>query len=152
MNEIWLWITQNFNNREIAAAAWMVLILGFFSMKKDVRNSLFGVIRAVADRTLLIVFVAFAGWIGLLSWVATLTGLWTSNQGVPTVVWYFIGGLPLLFRAFDAKEGTQHFRGYPPETIVLMVEGRSDTRAPPSWQQPKGSGCGRNPSLAAVSG
>lgn len=117
MNEIWLWVTQNFNNREIAAAAWIVLILGLVSIKKDVRSSLFGVVRAVADRKLLIVFGAFAGWIGLLSWFALLTGLWTSNQGVPTVVWYFIGGLPLLFRAFDAKEGTQHFRGY--ATAVL---------------------------------
>lgn len=117
MNEIWLWVTQNFNNREIAAAAWIVLILGLVSIKKDVRSSLFGVVRAVADRKLLIVFGAFAGWIGVLSWLASLTGLWTSKQGVPTVVWYFVGGLPLLFRAFDAKEGTQHFRGY--ATAVL---------------------------------
>ncbi|NII10297.1 hypothetical protein [Oleiagrimonas sp. C23AA] len=112
MNEIWLWVTQNFNNREIAAAAWIVLILGLVSIKKDVRSSMFGVVRAVAGGKLLIVFGAFAGWISLLSWLASLTGLWTSNQGVPTVVWYFFGGLPLLFRAFDAKEGTQHFRGY----------------------------------------
>lgn len=112
MSDFWLWVTQNFNNREIAAAAWIVLILGLVSIKKDVRSSLFGVVRAVADRKLLIVFGAFAGWIGVLSWLASLTGLWTSNQGVPTVVWYFVGGLPLLFRAFDAKEGTQHFRGY----------------------------------------
>jgi len=28
------------------------------------------------------------------------------------VVWYFFGGLSLLFQAFDAKEGSQHFQGY----------------------------------------
>lgn len=117
MNDFWLWVTQNFNNREIAAAAWIVLILGLFSVKRDVRSSLFGVVRAVADRKLLIVFGAFAGWVGLLSWFGSQTGLWTPSQGIPTVVWYFIGGLPLLFRAFDAKEEAQHFRGY--ATAVL---------------------------------
>lgn len=117
MNDFWLWVTQNFNNREIAAAAWIVLILGLVSIKWVVRSSLFGVVRALADRKLLIVLGAFAGWIGLLSWFGSGTGLWTSSQVVPTVVWYFVGGLPLLFRAFDAKEGTQHFRGY--ATAVL---------------------------------
>lgn len=52
MNEIWPLITQNFNNREIAGAAWVVLILGLVSIKKDVRKSLLGVVRAIADRRL----------------------------------------------------------------------------------------------------
>ncbi|WP_158963690.1 hypothetical protein [Chachezhania sediminis] len=117
MNESWLWVTQNFNNREIVGAAWVVLILGLVSIKKDVRKSLFGVVRALADRKLPVIFGSFVGWIGFLAWFGSRTGLWTSSQIAPTAVWYFVGGLPLLFRAFEAKEGTQHFRGY--ATAVL---------------------------------
>ncbi|MDD9728471.1 hypothetical protein PVW46_00970 [Mameliella sp. AT18] len=65
----------------------------------------------------MIIFESFAGWIGFLAWSESGTGLWTSSQIAPTAVWYFVGGLPLLLRAFEAKEGTQHFRGY--ATAVL---------------------------------
>jgi hypothetical protein len=49
---------------------------------------------------------------------------WSSSQTIPTIVWYFLGGLPLLFRANDAKEGNQHFRGYAKAAIggVALLE------------------------------
>lgn len=111
--DLWRIVTENFNNREIAGAIWLLLAFVFFLSKaEDVRRSLAHVFRAVLAPKLLAVFGYFAGCVALLAWIGNSLGFWSSSQTIPTIVWYFIGGLPLLFRAFDAKEGSQHFRGY----------------------------------------
>ena len=40
MSDIGLWITQNFNNREIAESAWIALFLDLIAIKKDVHTSM----------------------------------------------------------------------------------------------------------------
>jgi len=111
--DLWRIVTVNFNNREIAGVIWLLLAFVFFLLKsEDVRRSLARVFRAILAPRLLIVFGFFAGCVTLLAWIGNSLFFWSSSQTIPTIVWYFIGGLPLLFRAFDAKEDSQHFRGY----------------------------------------
>ncbi|WP_171168114.1 hypothetical protein [Ruegeria sp. HKCCA0370] len=112
MAGIWPWLTENFNNRELAGAFWLTLVFSLLFLKKDVRNGIGGIIKAAAAPKLRVLFLGYAGFVALLAWLDISLGLWTNALITPTVVWYFVGGLPLLFRAFDAKEGTQHFRGY----------------------------------------
>ncbi|UWQ31636.1 hypothetical protein K3555_13645 [Leisingera sp. M527] len=112
MTEIWQWLTCNFNNRELAGATWISLVLVVSVANKDIRQSIGGVISALVTPKLLLVFLSYAGFVAALAWVGVNLGLWTSGLTTPAIVWYFIGGLPLLIRAFDAKEGSQHFRGY----------------------------------------
>ncbi len=112
MTEFWPWLTDNFNNREIAGAIWLSLVFVLVLVKQDLRKGIGGVIRALAAPKFMFLFSGFAAFVALLAWLVCSLGLWTNGLITPTIVWYFVGGLPLLFRAFDAKEGTQHFRGY----------------------------------------
>lgn len=111
--DLWHIVTENFNNREIAGAIWLLLAFVISLLKaEDVRRSLSHVVRAILAPRLLAVFGYFAGCVALLAWIGNSLGFWSSSQTIPTVVWYFVGGLPLLVRADDAKEGSQHFLGY----------------------------------------
>jgi hypothetical protein len=123
--DLWRILTENFNNREIAGTIWLLLACGFFFLKvKELRRSLLNFFRAILDARLLAVFGCFAGCVALLAWMGNNLGFWSSSQTIPTIVWYFLGGLPLLFRANDAKEGNQHFRGYAKAAIggVALLE------------------------------
>lgn len=111
--DLWRIVTENFNNREIAGTIWLLLAFVFFLLKAtDERRSLAHVFRAILAPRLLAVFGYFAGCVALLAWIGNSLGFWNLSQTIPTIVWYFIGGLPLLFRAFDTKEGSQYFLGY----------------------------------------
>jgi hypothetical protein len=117
VNGLWGWITDNFNNRELAGAIWLTAALIFFVVKKDVRRSLANVIRAALDHKLVILFSGLAVNVAILSWLGMFPKIWDFSLLTPTTVWYFLGGLPLLARAFDAKEGTQHFWGYAKDAV-----------------------------------
>jgi hypothetical protein len=111
--DVWLIVTENFNTREIAGTIWLLVIFLFGLLKaKDMRQSLAHVYRAILAPRLLVVFGYFSGCVALLAWIGNSLGFWSSSQTIPTIVWYFIGGLPLLVKANDAEEGSQHFRGY----------------------------------------
>ena len=56
MAGIWLWLTDNFNNRELAGAFWLVLVFFLLFLKMDVRNGIGKVIRAAAAPKLLVFF------------------------------------------------------------------------------------------------
>jgi hypothetical protein len=59
-----------------------------------------------------VLLCGFAFNVAILSWFGTYLGIWGTSLLTPTIVWYFLAGSPLLGRAFDVKEGTQHFRSY----------------------------------------
>lgn len=117
MNGFWTWLTENFNNRELAGAIWLTAALLIFAIKKDIRLGLANVVRAALNHKLLILFSGFAVNVAILSWLGTFPKIWDLALLAPTIVWYFLGGLPLLARAFDAKEGTQHFQGYAKDAL-----------------------------------
>lgn len=121
MNEIWTWITENFNNRELAVAIWLSVLFLIISFKTDIRHSIFNVVKALLNYNLLILVSAFAVNVAILSWLGTYLKIWEIILITPTVVWYFIGGLPLLGRSFDAKEGSRHFVGYAKDALSGMV-------------------------------
>ena len=124
MSDFWSSVTENFNNREIAGSIWLVLVFALVSLKKDVRRGFRGIVDAVLEPRLIMVFASYAVCVAALAWIGSKIGVWTTSQIIPTTVWYFVGGLPLLFRAFDAKEGTQHFRGYAKAVIsgIALLE------------------------------
>lgn len=111
--DVWLIVTENFNNREIAGTIWLLVIFMFGLLKaKDVRQCLAHVFRAILAPRLLVVFGCLAGCVALLAWIGNSLGFWSSGQTISTILWYFVGGLPLLVKANDAKEGGQHFLGF----------------------------------------
>ncbi len=117
MSELGEWITRNFNNRELASAVWLTIILLLFSLKKGGRESLKGIVAVACQSTLLVLLLCFALNVTILSWLGTYSTVWGLSLLTQTIIWYFLGGLPLLARAFEAKEGTQHFRGYAKDAL-----------------------------------
>ena len=85
--------------------------------KADLKQCLRDVIRAVLARKLVALFCAFGLNVAFLCYLSGLVGFWNISFLAPTVVWYLLGGMPLLVRSFDVKEGSQHFLGYVKDAI-----------------------------------
>ncbi|SEB79231.1 hypothetical protein SAMN05216452_3194 [Nitratireductor aquibiodomus] len=117
MNGLWAWITENFNNRELAGAIWLTAAIAVAAIRSEVRESVRSILKALLDSKLLVLFSALAANVAAISWLAASLKFWNFGLIVPTIVWYFFGALPLLARSFDAKEGSQHFRGYAKDAL-----------------------------------
>lgn len=112
MTELWTWVAETFNNREIAGVFWLTGALLLSCKSKDIRSSLAQFIALAFHRTLLTLFVLFAANVAAICFFASKMYLWDTKLVVPTIVWFFLGGLILLGRSFQAKEDSNHFRGY----------------------------------------
>tara|TARA_E500000318_G_scaffold107170_1_gene116117 strand:- start:5061 stop:6413 length:1353 start_codon:yes stop_codon:yes gene_type:complete len=120
-NDLWRWITENFNNREIASAGWLLALLFLALIKKQIRDALGGLIRAAFQPKLIAVFLLFAGNVACLTWVIQKLDAWTVSQLPATIIWYFLSGLSLLGRSFQAKEDANQFAQYAKDTIGITA-------------------------------
>lgn len=118
MYDFWFWLTGNFNNREISIAFWIIVSLILLCIKKDFRSLLISATQGFTHQIFLVLFIGFALYIAALSWVGIGIGLLNSGQTTAVVIWYFVGGLILPFRAVSAKGGMQHFQRYAESSFI----------------------------------
>lgn len=109
MNEWWFWILVNFNNREIAIGAWLFIAFILCLFRKELRNGIWGLLKAVVQIKLLILFGSLAVNTVALCWLFSQLGLWASDQLIPAILWYFFSGLAMTCRSLSAKEDERYF-------------------------------------------
>jgi len=98
------------NNREWAILMWLGVVLLLVLLKKDLRGSLGGVLRAAAHPRLLIPFGSMLGYVVLLAWLGSIVGFWRMGLIKDTIVWVVVSGLALFFGFADAAKKPHFFR------------------------------------------
>lgn len=116
----WTWLTENFNNREIAGGFWLLAILMLGLLSKSIRTAIGGLIRAALSPKLLVIFLAFGGYVAGLAWLYEKIDIWSESQVTATIVWYLLSGISLLARSIHAKEGGKHFQKYARDAISII--------------------------------
>ena len=110
MNKIWIWVQESFNNREIATGIWLFLVFFLCLFLKDIRSSIWNILKTFVQRKLLILFGSLAANIAGLCWLLSCIGLWTPEQFASTILWFFLSGLVLTGRIFSVKEDENYFK------------------------------------------
>ena len=110
MNDLWFWGQANFNNREIATGVWFLFAVILCLFHKDLRSGIWGIVRAVVQTKLLVLFGSLALNIVALCWLFSQLGLWASDQLIPTILWFFFSGIALTGRSLSVKEDEMYFR------------------------------------------
>lgn len=121
METWWTWVEATFNNREIATGLWVLVALAFCLLHAKIRSSLGGVVQALLNWRLLLLFGSFAINIAILTWVLEHIELWKPDQAPATVLWYFLSGLSLLGRSLQAQEDRGHFRNLFYDSLKITV-------------------------------
>lgn len=96
-----------FTTREIAIAAWLVVLLGWGLTKTWFRPSAASVVRAAFQWKIVAVVLALATYTVGVVFVLAYFGLWTLTLMKDTVLWFLFAGIVTAFRsAMNSTEGS----------------------------------------------
>jgi hypothetical protein len=98
------------NTRELATVIWLLTLLGFGLTRPWLRESLLGVAKAFAHRTILSTFAAYVGLLAAAVYLTNRVGLWTPQLLIPTLLWFLLSGVVLLFSITEAGKNDRFFR------------------------------------------
>lgn len=105
------------NNRELASAIWIGLLLALALSRRDLRAELWSIVKLVSGFTILVPALLYATVLCALILVAERVGLWEPALLGETLIWFFLAGAVLLFRVTDAAKDTHFFRRRALETV-----------------------------------
>ena len=110
MDDWWPWFQANFPNRQIATGIWLFIAFLLCFLSRNIRSSIGGVLKALLQRKLVILFGSTILNVGVLCWLLSAIGLWGRDQLTATVLWTVLSGFSLIGRALTAKEGQAYFK------------------------------------------
>lgn len=106
------------NTRELATVIWLVGLLALGLSRPSLRRSLVDIVKAFAKAAIVVPFALYIALLAAAVYLAYGMGLWTPKLLAPTVFWFFLSGLVLLFGFTDAGKQDRFFR-----TILKRVVG-----------------------------
>ncbi len=110
-----------FNNREIASAVWLLVIFAFLLGKRDIRKSLFNVIKSLFHiKILSSIFIMMAYTTGIVI-ALYLVKLWNISLLKDTVVWFCFTGVVMSFNLVTSREDENLFRKIIIDNIKIVI-------------------------------
>ena len=109
------------NNREAAAAIWLLVGLTFVIYKGAIREALIDVLRVALHPKLVTPLAGSVLYIGLLCFVASRLNLWHSGLTKDTVIWFIVSGFVLFIGVAGASKQRGFFRSVVRRAITATV-------------------------------
>lgn len=115
MDEILVVISDQFTNREIALAIWMLLLFVWLLRLKPVRDTLgkaiHGSIKIFLGSKILLIFLLLGLYVFFLIFVLQRSGIWTSrNHLKDTIIWTITVALAMVISIANIKTDEDFFR------------------------------------------
>jgi hypothetical protein len=98
------------NNREKAIIFWSALFFMWALSKKEVRKSLFHLLKTFFAPKLFIIFLLFTSYVLILLQLFNKIGFWEAFLIKDTIVWFFGVGLVLFANIPEAKKDENFFK------------------------------------------
>lgn len=97
----------SFDNREVAAALWLLVAIVGAAMNTTIRVSMVGLLRVFFARQILIGVVFLFTYIGVIVFLLERVGIWAPSQLKLTLLWLCTAGLLGLFSAPKVSENPE---------------------------------------------
>jgi hypothetical protein len=112
------------NNREWTSLFWLAVLLVFMVSDAERRSSFAGVLRAAAQRSIVLSFIALGAWVWLEVRVGSWLGWWSPVLLKDTLVWFLTTAIALLFSFDKATKEERFFRrmGTAALKVTVFVE------------------------------
>ncbi len=110
MNDWWPWAQATFPNRQIATGIWLLIAFLLSFSSKNIRSSIGGVLKALLQRKLVLLFGSSILNVSILCWLFSTFGLWSPDQLPATVLWTVLSGFSLIGRTLSAKDDQGYFK------------------------------------------
>lgn len=110
------------DTREQATVLWLAVVVGVCVAMPAVRRGLADVFRAFfGSWKLVVVFVAFFGWLALACYLGSLVGVWNAGLIPDTVAWVLVSGLGLLLSSHEIAKKEHFFHSAVLSTLGLSA-------------------------------
>lgn len=99
------------NDREWAILLWAIVALVWALSRKDIRPSIFGIVKTFATPKIIAPLILMGGYIWLEVRLGSKLGLWNTNLTKDTIIWATTSGLVLYMSLDKASTEPKFFRG-----------------------------------------
>lgn len=99
------------NARQLAIAVWLGVLVAFCLLRRDLRRSVFGLLRLGLDPALLVPAVLSVAWVAGVVLGLRSVGLWSLSLLWDTLAFAFVGTTILVWRMNESKDYSRQFYG-----------------------------------------
>ena len=110
-----------FNNREIATAIWLSVLLGFALTKSDVRKSLAGVARSFFRPKIIVLVFFMVLYTAAAAMLLSVINFWNICLLKDTIAWFCLSSIIMTMNFVTAKEDKNIFRKILVDSIKIVV-------------------------------
>lgn len=113
-------LTDTFNNRELATFLWVLILIAVFLFHKKIRSSMVTLIKVFFQKYILLVFLLMFLYISLQIFLLYKVMLWDFSLVKDTVYW-ILGASVLLVNVNEATENRLYFKNLVLNNIKLVI-------------------------------
>ena len=114
-------ITDTFNNRELATFIWVLVLIIAFSVNNKMRSSIVTVIKAFFRKYILLVFLLMLLYISLQIILLNKVMLWDFSLIKDTIYWMLGVGSVLLINVNEANKNPTYFKNLVLRSIKIVI-------------------------------
>jgi len=114
-------ISENFNNREISLAIWLLILLIVFLSKKEIRASSLNVIKVFFGKKIFTIYLLMTVYVLLLVYFLYEIKFWNSALLKETIFWYFGVAFISLVNASKVNQDEEYFKKIFKDNLKLIV-------------------------------
>lgn len=109
------------NNRELAAATWIAILLLWTLSNPDIKSALLNLLRVALSRQILLVVLVVTTYVWAETLALSRVGLWDGSHVLKTFIWLFSVGLVSIVNIVQAKDQTQLIKEAAARNFKLSV-------------------------------
>lgn len=110
-----------FTNRELAIIIWTGILLIVLLIKKQIRASIFSVIKSALNPKILAYFLSFLVYFSLVLYFFYDLGYWNLSNLKDSIIWFIFSGLPIGFIAATGKMKNGFWKSLIVKNLKLTV-------------------------------
>lgn len=116
-----LFLLNTLNGREKALLVWLVIFILWALSQKNIRKSLFGVLKSFFQIKIVSVFIAMFAYIFLILWLFYNVQIWNFELTKDIVFWIFGSAVVLLMNINKATQDDNYFKKVLKDNLQLIV-------------------------------
>jgi hypothetical protein len=115
------YLNKTFNNREIALLFYLLIFLVWIMTKKDIRKSIFAVIKSLFVKKILISILILLIYVSVIVVGLSYVDLWNSKLIKDTIYWTFGTGFILMMNSSNSLNEEHYLGKIVKDNIKLLV-------------------------------
>lgn len=116
-----IFFINTLNGREKAVIVWLLIFLSWALSQKNIRTSMLGVLKALFQKKIIVVFIAMFFYVFLILLLFSKIQIWDVSLTKDIIFWIFGSALVLLMNVNKATQDEHYFRKILLDSLKLIL-------------------------------